>query len=84
MGMAPGAVLPFHLEAPLQRNLSYGILSIPHEVSVKNLNQILLSKTNHTGSDVRISTVQENFLILRVLRVKVLRLRGGIGNLRLE
>ncbi len=56
MGMAPGVVLPPEIEAPLQRSLQYGKFSTGGDVSLRNLNQILLSRTNHTGSDVRIST----------------------------
>ena len=56
MGMAPGVVLPQAMEAPMQRSLQYGKLSKEEKVTLRNLNQILLSRTNHTGSDVRIST----------------------------
>lgn len=56
MGMAPGTCLPFQVVAPLKRSLLYGFDRIPENWAVKQLNQILLSRTNHTGSDVRIST----------------------------
>ena len=56
MGMAPGTVLPWSFKSPLKRSLQYGTSNEGTEVSLRNLNQILLSRTNHTGSDVRIST----------------------------
>ena len=56
MGMAPGTCLPLQVVAPLKRSLLYGFDRIPENWTVKQLNQILLSRTNHTGSDVRIST----------------------------
>lgn len=55
MGMAPGYAAPFQLQAPIQRKLQYGKFpSTPH--TVQSLNQYLLTKVNHTGSDIRITT----------------------------
>ncbi len=56
MGMAPGMVLPLSRQAPLSRNLNYGKFKHSKCAGVRLLNQLLLSRTNHTGSDVRIST----------------------------
>ena len=56
MGIAPGFVLSFELESPLSRMLSYGFGERGEDGTVQMLNKILLSRTNHTGSDVRIST----------------------------
>lgn len=56
MGLAPGFTCSIRAQAPIKRVLQYGALHVGTEVVLKNLNQILLSKTNHTGSDVRVST----------------------------
>ena len=56
MGIAPGFALSFELESPLSRMLSYGFGERGEDGTVQMLNKILLSRTNHTGSDVRIST----------------------------
>ena len=56
MGLAPGFTCSLRCTAPIRRRLQYGSSTIPRPVTTKSLNQILLSKTNHTGSDVRIST----------------------------
>ena len=56
MGMAPGFVAPLRIQAPLQRCLCYGIIRGPLDIPVEDLNKILLSKANHTGSDVKITT----------------------------
>lgn len=56
MGMAPGCLSPVRLQAPLGRYLQYGMGKGTTPVDVTTLNQILLTRTNHTGSDVRIST----------------------------
>ena len=56
MGMSPGVVLASHLEAPLGRGLNYGFKEMVDTGTVEMLNRILLSRTNHTGSDVKIST----------------------------
>ena len=56
MGLAPGFLAPFHCQAPLQRRLQYGSTLTNDMFSVKELNQILLTKTNHTGSDIKVTT----------------------------
>ncbi len=56
MGLAPGFGLSLHLEVPLSRDISYGHRGVDVDTTVEMLNRILLSRTNHTGSDVRIST----------------------------
>ena len=56
MGMSPGVALPLSQVAPLSRGLCYGIFRKSKDATPKLLNQLLLSRTNHTGSDVRIST----------------------------
>ena len=55
MGMAPGFAAPFWLHCPLQRRLSYGM---PQSLgpTVGDLTRFLLTKVNHTGSDVRVTT----------------------------
>ena len=55
MGSAPGFCLPFSLRAPLCRSLSFGCHELPL-LAVHELNRVLLSRVNHTGSDVRITT----------------------------
>ena len=54
MGLAPGWTLPLHEYAPLQRRLCYG--SSSGEETVVDLHRSLLRRTNHTGSDVRVSS----------------------------
>ena len=55
MGMAPGFCSPLGVECPMVRELSYGFpQGMP--VSVSELTRILLTRVNHTGSDVRISS----------------------------
>ena len=56
MGMSPGVALPLSRAAPLSRKLCYGLFKVSRSATPKLLNQLLLSRTNHTGSDVRIST----------------------------
>ena len=56
LGMAPGFCAPPQCELPIQRRLVYGgssevVTRDPHQ-----LNRVLLTRTNHSGSDVRIST----------------------------
>ena len=57
MGMAPGFRAPPQFPVPLRRLLAYGA---PEHLSTKmrinDLNRILLSRTDHTGADVRIVT----------------------------
>lgn len=55
MGLAPGYATKLLVQCPLQRGLAYGgRLSIPK--GPQDLGRVLLSKVNHTGSDVRVST----------------------------
>lgn len=55
-GLAPGFRAPWRLVAPISRKLNYGNISVAPRSSptVDTLNRILLRRTNHTGSDVRI------------------------------
>ena len=59
MRLAPGFPAPVRFLAPLQKQLVYGT---PHHI-LKNLdfnpnrlNRVLLRRTNHTGSDIRIAS----------------------------
>ena len=59
MGLAPGFRAPLKFVAPIKRKLQYG--SATAEASLYTLgmslfNRMLLRKTNHTGSDVRLTT----------------------------
>lgn len=54
MGLAPGFCCPINRLAPLERRLVYG--SCEQTSSVAMLHSALLRRTNHTGSDVRISS----------------------------
>lgn len=55
MGLAPGFSCHVSLTCPLQRALSYGGCRDP-TISVGDLTRILLTRVNHTGSDVRVTT----------------------------
>ena len=55
MGMSPGFCAPIDLRCPLTRSLSYGSGNLC-EASVGDLTRLLLTRVNHTGSDVRVST----------------------------
>ena len=55
MGLSPDFTTSLRVKAPLQRALCGGIFDdVPG--ALKDLNRILLTRTNHTGSDVKIST----------------------------
>lgn len=59
MGLAPGFRAPLRWLAPLRKQLSYGspITTLDAcDGNPQKLNRILLRRTNHTGSDVRISS----------------------------
>ena len=59
MGLAPGFRAFLKLQAPISRTLKYGTPMFQLERNrryVSDLNRILLRRTNHTGSDVRIAT----------------------------
>ena len=57
MGMAPGFVAPLETAIPLARRLAYGMLRLENlNLDPTTLNLCLLRRTNHTGSDVRISS----------------------------
>ena len=61
MGMAPGFRASFRLQIPLCQTLQYGcrhFAEAQDAVGVKDLNQMLLARTNFTGSDVRVVTGQ--------------------------
>ncbi len=55
MGLAPGFAAPVLRTAPLMRRLQYGF---PTGVActIQDLSSCFLARTNHTGSDVRITT----------------------------
>eukprot|EP00438_Fugacium_kawagutii_P014167 Skav213280 [mRNA] locus=scaffold2944:203357:206395:+ [translate_table: standard] len=55
MGMAPGFVAPLHVTCPVARRLVYGCGSLPPR-TVGDLSRVLLTRVNHTGSDVRVTT----------------------------
>jgi len=55
MGMAPGFRAPIRWKIPLCRCLGYGFPG-DSKGTVAALNKVLLSKVNHTGSDIRITT----------------------------
>ena len=55
MGMAPGFRAPLRWQIPLSRSLKYGSPSVC-DFTVQDLNKLLLTKVNHTGSDIRITT----------------------------
>lgn len=56
LGLAPGFLCPLRWVASISRELCYGLWNkgVPH--SVHELNRVLLSRTNHTGSDVKSTT----------------------------
>lgn len=57
MGLAPGFRAALRCSAPLARRLQYGFSTQDgSSISVEHLNRLLLRKTNHTGSDVRVIT----------------------------
>ena len=55
MGMAPGFRSPLRWEVPISKTLGYGFPG-SCSFSVMDLNRLLLTKVNHTGSDIRITT----------------------------
>ena len=57
MGMAPGFAAPLQFSCPLRRSLSYGYPEV-QGVTVGDLTRCFLARTNHTGSDVRVTTGQ--------------------------
>lgn len=56
MGLSPGFRCGIRFVACPGRCLNYGGTRLTGEATVQILNKLLLSRTNHTGSDVRIST----------------------------
>ena len=59
MGMAPGFCAHIRSVAPLQRRLCYGTASVEEKYrdnGIGLLNRMLLRRTNHTGSDIRVLT----------------------------
>ena len=56
MGLAPGFSCSPRLSAPLARLLQYGFRNETIPRNIQELNRLLLTRVNHTGSDVRIST----------------------------
>lgn len=56
MGLSPGFRCGIRFVASPGRCLNYGGAKLTGEATVQILNKLLLSRTNHTGSDVRIST----------------------------
>lgn len=81
MGLAPGFRAPLRFLAPLQKQLAYGTApSLLHgmDPSPGLLNRILLRRTNHTGSDVRIASGE--ILTARFSRDNRFKQNGGIGS----
>ena len=56
MGLAPGFCAPISNKAVLGKHLQYGKSLVNPNHSVQDLNKFLLTKVNHTGSDVKMST----------------------------
>ena len=59
MGLAPGFRASFRTFAPLGKGLVYGTPSkavLNLDGNPEELNRLLLRKTNHTGSDIRVTT----------------------------
>lgn len=56
MGLAPGIRSALRTTSPLARRLQYGYSSSSTLVGIDDINRHLLSRTNHTGSDIRITT----------------------------
>ena len=56
MGLAPGFSCSYRLSAPIARFLQYGFQGHDIPRTVQELNRVLLTRVNHTGSDIRIST----------------------------
>ena len=56
MGMAPGFRAAPQLSASIQRKLQFGFQDGMHKFDISTLNKLLLSRVNHTGSDVKITT----------------------------
>lgn len=56
MGMAPGFRSSIRNICPLARKLQYGYGALSTAIDVEQLNRRLLSRTNHIGSDVRVTT----------------------------
>ena len=57
MGMSPGFAAPLKFSCPLRRSLSYGYPETQGIVD-SDLTRCFLARTNHTGSDVRVTTGQ--------------------------
>ena len=55
MGMSPGFCAPLDSVCPLRRGLSYGSTR-GTPMTVGHLTRVLLTRVNHTGSDVRVTT----------------------------
>lgn len=81
MGLAPGFRASLRTVAPLGKSLLYGTPSkvlIQLDGDPEQLNRLLLRRTNHTGSDVRVTSGE-------VMNSKVspgsrFKQNGGIGN----
>lgn len=58
MGMPPGFCAPIGLVADVARKLQYGKQDQLPQHPVADLNKYLLTRVNHTGSDVRMTTVE--------------------------
>ena len=59
MGLAPGFRAPIRLVAPLGKGLFYGSppkVLVDKDRCPEDLNRLLLRRTNHTGSDIRVSS----------------------------
>ena len=56
MGLAPGFTTHISKVAPLGKQLQYGQRATSKDHTVQDLNRLLLTKVNHTGSDIRMTT----------------------------
>eukprot|EP00435_Cladocopium_sp_Y103_P019621 s4562_g4.t1 len=64
MGMAPGFAAAQHLTCELSRGLVYGTEMGPPKSPV-DLCRVLLTRVNHTGSDVRVTSGQSTLAMVR-------------------
>eukprot|EP00435_Cladocopium_sp_Y103_P051810 s858_g16.t1 len=80
MGMAPGFRAHIRSQIPLCRTLSYGSSSINAMLfssGVEMLNRYLLRRTNHTGSDVRVTTGEGTIPLIMGREIRGPRLLAG-------
>lgn len=79
MGLAPGFRSNLRSFCPLTTSLSYGSQRARTADAVEQLNRfLLLRKTNHTGSDIRVILLVKS-LILKPILVRLCKVNGGIN-----